>query len=103
MARKPGSDGPETGERCPESWGATGQCPYLTGTRLPDVYPLVHPAHGRGLVNVGESPGGPGYGDETIMSKVELEQWFSPEWAAMELIEHYYGDLTLCDKVLEPS
>lgn len=37
------------------------------------------------------------------MNKIELEQWFSPEWAAMELIEHYYGDLTLCDHVLEPS
>ena len=37
------------------------------------------------------------------MSNVELEQWMTPEWAAAELIEHYYGDLTLCDQVLEPS
>jgi len=38
------------------------------------------------------------------MSKqAELEQWMTPEWAAAELMAHYYGDLTQCDQVLEPS
>lgn len=37
------------------------------------------------------------------MSKIDLEQWMTPEWAAEALMEHYYGDLTLCDRVLEPS
>lgn len=35
--------------------------------------------------------------------KRELEQWMTPEWAAQELVAHYFGDLTLCDQVVEPS
>ena len=30
-------------------------------------------------------------------------QYMTPDWAAEELIHHYFGDLTLCDSVLEPS
>ncbi|HEY9144510.1 MAG TPA: class I SAM-dependent methyltransferase [Arenimonas sp.] len=33
----------------------------------------------------------------------DLGQFFTPEWAAEELVRHYFGDLTLCDRVLEPS
>lgn len=32
-----------------------------------------------------------------------LGQWMTPEWAAAELVDHYFGDLTLCDRVVEPS
>lgn len=35
--------------------------------------------------------------------KPELGQYMTPEWAAEELVAHYFGDLTLCDRVLEPS
>lgn len=33
----------------------------------------------------------------------DLGQFFTPDWAAAELVRHYFGDLTLCDRVLEPS
>lgn len=33
----------------------------------------------------------------------ELDQWMTPDWAAAELVDRYFGDLTLCDQVLEPS
>jgi hypothetical protein len=32
-----------------------------------------------------------------------LGQYMTPEWAARELIAHYFGDLTCCDRVIEPS
>lgn len=32
-----------------------------------------------------------------------LGQWMTPDWAAAELVAHYFGDLTLCDRVVEPS
>lgn len=35
--------------------------------------------------------------------QVELEQWMTPEWAAEELLAHYFGDLTSTDQLLEPS
>lgn len=37
------------------------------------------------------------------MKRKELGQYMTPEWAAQELMAHYFGDLTLCDRVLEPS
>lgn len=33
----------------------------------------------------------------------ELCQYFTPAWAAHELMDHYFGDLGIWDKVLEPS
>lgn len=30
-------------------------------------------------------------------------QWFTPEWAAVELVDRYFGHLTSSDLVLEPS
>lgn len=33
----------------------------------------------------------------------DLDQWMTPDWAAVELVERYFGDLTLCDQVIEPS
>lgn len=32
-----------------------------------------------------------------------LGQYMTPDWAAVELVDRYFGDLTLCDQVLEPS
>lgn len=32
-----------------------------------------------------------------------LGQYMTPEWVAQELVAAYFGDLTLCDRVLEPS
>lgn len=32
-----------------------------------------------------------------------LEQWMTPDWAAEALVAQFFGDLTLCDRVLEPS
>lgn len=32
-----------------------------------------------------------------------LGQYMTPDWAAAELVDRYFGDLTLCDVVLEPS
>ncbi len=32
-----------------------------------------------------------------------LGQWMTPDWAAEALVEHYFGDLTSADLVLEPS
>lgn len=32
-----------------------------------------------------------------------LGQFFTPDWVAQELVRLYFGDLTLCDRVLEPS
>lgn len=36
-------------------------------------------------------------------ARYDLGQFFTPEWAAEQLVSHYFGDLTLCDRVLEPS
>lgn len=33
----------------------------------------------------------------------EHGQYMTPEWAAQELVAHYFGDLTCCDRVIEPS
>jgi len=33
----------------------------------------------------------------------DLDQWMTPDWAAEELVAAYFGHLTLCDQVLEPS
>jgi site-specific DNA-methyltransferase (adenine-specific) len=35
--------------------------------------------------------------------KRELDQWMTPDWVAQELVERYFGDLTLFDRVIEPS
>lgn len=32
-----------------------------------------------------------------------LGQWMTPDWAALHLVERYFGDLTACDRVVEPS
>lgn len=32
-----------------------------------------------------------------------LDQWMTPDWAAAELVDRYFGDLTMYDQVLEPS
>jgi hypothetical protein len=34
---------------------------------------------------------------------VRKYQWFTPEWAAVELVERYFPDLSTSDLVLEPS
>ena len=38
-----------------------------------------------------------------ITRRAELGQWFTPEWAAVELVERYFGDLNGSDYVIEPS
>ena len=37
------------------------------------------------------------------MTQRTLSQWMTPEWAAIELVERYFGGLTSSDRVLEPS
>jgi SAM-dependent methyltransferase len=32
-----------------------------------------------------------------------LHQWFTPRWVAEVIVERYFADLDLCDKVLEPA
>jgi hypothetical protein len=32
-----------------------------------------------------------------------LGQWMTPAWAAQEIVEHYFADLTSKDRVIEPS
>lgn len=34
---------------------------------------------------------------------VALNQYMTPDWAALELVDRYFGDLTSADQVLEPS
>lgn len=38
-----------------------------------------------------------------MTSRLQLGQFFTPAWAAEALVEQHFGDLTLCDTVLEPS
>lgn len=35
--------------------------------------------------------------------RLQLGQFFTPAWAAEALVEQHFGDLTLCDTVIEPS
>lgn len=34
---------------------------------------------------------------------VHLGQYMTPDWAALELVERYFGDLTSADRVIEPT
>jgi len=36
-------------------------------------------------------------------SAVQLGQYMTPDWAALELVERYFGDLTSADRVVEPT
>lgn len=38
-----------------------------------------------------------------MTSRLQLGQFFTPAWAAEALVEQHFGDLTLCDTLLEPS
>ena len=40
--------------------------------------------------------------DQTTRTK-ELSQYMTPAWVAQEIVQAYFQDLTLCDRVLEPS
>lgn len=50
-------------------------------------------------------PGMPGEetGLHPVERRAEWGQWMTPEWAASELVERYFGDLTTSDLVIEPS
>jgi hypothetical protein len=39
----------------------------------------------------------------TAPERKALGQFFTPEWVAEALVDRYFGDLTLCDRVVEPS
>lgn len=41
--------------------------------------------------------------DQRLPRQDELGQWFTPTWAAERIVEHYFPDLGLWDRVLEPS
>lgn len=38
-----------------------------------------------------------------LRKQKDLHQWFTPEWAAAELVDQFFGDLTAGDLVLEPT